>query len=363
MPQGSLTRYDLYRAILFATGIYLALTFIRQIADVLLIFSLTLIVVINLDPAVSWLHRKRIPRQVSAGALAVVTLGLFGLTMYLIIPPAISQFQELIADLPGYIKNAESWFSHLAARFSIVGGMLPRKLDLDVNTLKQLGGPLLGGVTRFTQSLVGIVTGTFLIFVSTVYTLANPQPLAVGFLRAIGREYRDRVVHAGHRLSVQIIAWGRGVLIAMFAIFLLSWIALSIIGIKQAFLFAVIAGLFEAVPIIGPIIGAIPPSVVSLLQDPSLTIWVIVSFIVIQQIENHLLIPLLMSHQLSLHPVTIIFSVLVMGGLFGLIGIFLATPAAAAAGIIYEELYLCGREERCDNQAQEGEEPDAGDSS
>ena len=115
--------------------------------------------------------------------------------------------------------------------------------------------------------------------------------------------------------------------------------------VKQAFLFGVIAGLLEIVPVIGPLVAAVPPVIVALLQNPIMAIWVVIVFTGIQQAEGHLIIPLVMSKQLSLHPVTVIFSVLVMGGLFGIIGIFLASPAAFTAGIIYEEILLPKRVE------------------
>ncbi len=141
---------------------------------------------------------------------------------------------------------------------------------------------------------------------------------------------------------------------------MLTWLALFLLGIKQAFLFGVIAGLLEIVPIIGPMSGGVLPTVVALAMSPVLALWVVGAFIVIQQIENHVLIPMVMSRQVRLHPVTVIFWVFVMGGLYGLIGVFLATPAGVTAGVLYEEFYLHELSDGCEETpVQKSEEDEA----
>lgn len=341
MTEKGLTRRDLAWAIIFAAAVYLAIKFISQIADVILIFSITLLAVTILNPAVTWLQKKRIPRSLSAGLMALLTLSIVGTILYVAIPPAIIQLREFVKELPSVMDSAQTWAAKLLKNNPEISALLPAKPNTG---LTEVTRPLIGGLSTFTVSAAGVVTAAFLIFISTIYILAHPEPLISGVLRFAGREYSERVREAGAKLGGQIRSWGLGLAAGMFAIFLLTWIALSIIGIKQAFLFAVIAGVLEAVPVLGPVISAVPPTIVALAQDPIMAVWVIVAFIIIQQLESHILVPMIMSRQLALHPVTVIFFVLVMAGLFGIIGIFLAAPAAATAGIIYDELYLRNRE-------------------
>lgn len=341
MPEKGLTRRDLAWAILFAAAVYLAIKFISQIADVIMIFSIILLAVTILSPAVTWLQKKRIPRSLSAGLMALLALSTLGLLLYLAIPPVLIQLREFARDLPSVVETFQNRIAHIAHKNPEFSSLFPSRIKPDIG---QITSPLIGGISTLTVSAAGVIAAAFLIFISTIYILAHPEPLISGILRFAGREYSGRVREAGIKLAAQIRSWGLGLAAGMFAIFLLTWIALSIIGIKQAFLFAVIAGLLEAIPVLGPVISAIPPTIVALAQDPILVVWVIVAFIIIQQFESHILVPMIMSRQLALHPVTVIFFVLVMAGLFGIVGIFLAAPAAATAGVIYEELYLKNRE-------------------
>lgn len=347
MPERGLTRRDLYSAIIFAALVYFAVRFITGIVDVLLIFSVTILVVTILNPMVSWLERRRIPRPVSAAVLAVGTIGVMTLVLYLVIPPAIDQLQELTKQVPSAVQTLQDRSARLAQDYPALQRIVPRADVIDPQTIQEFGRSIIGGASTVTASAVGALAGAFLVFILTIYALSNPKPLVDGVLRAVRPDQRPTLLAAGQRLGMQVRAWGVGVLVGMFAIFALTWIVLSIIGIKQAFLFAVIAGLLEAVPIIGPVIAAIPPIIVAVLQSPILAIWVALAFLVIQQVESNLLVPMIMSRQLSLHPVTVIFSVLVMGGLFGIIGIFLAVPAAALVGVLYDELYICRRDGSC----------------
>ena len=338
MQQQGLTGRDLRNAILFGALVYLAIRFITQIADILLILSVSGLATAALSPIVSRLRRRRVPRQLSAGVLALAVIGVMVLAGYLIVPRAAEQVRELVKQGPGYVDEAQRWAHKVG-----LGKYLPKKID--TSYLNEIARPLITGASRATASAAGAIAGGFLVFIITIYLLANPSPITEGFLRVMAPRQREQARGAGERLATQVRAWAVGVLIGMFFIFLVTWIALSIIGMEQAFLFAVIAGLLEAVPVLGPILSAVPPTVVALLSSHPITaLWVVIAFIGIQQFEGNVLIPVVMSRQLSLHPVTVVFAVLVMGGLFGIVGVFLAAPAAVTAGIIFDEFYLCPRE-------------------
>lgn len=340
MTQEGLSGRDLRNAILFGAVVYLGIRFIADIADIILIFSVTGLFVMVLDSPVSWLARHKVPRQISAAVIGLVVIGLVVLALYLIIPPASRQVQELWKQGPQLADGLKKWLQGFADAHPTIAGLIPRDISIDGQSIRQITPSLLGGASRLTASAAGTIISIFLVFISTIYTLANPRPLSEGFLNVVGPAYRNRFEAAGERLQAQMKAWAGGIAAAMVIIFALTWVLLAAIGLKQAFLFAVVAGLLEAVPIIGPVLSAVPPVLVTLMSgNPILALWIIVLFIAIQQVENHLLVPMIMSRQLSLHPVTVIFSVLVMGGLFGIVGVFLASPAAAALGVLFDELY------------------------
>ncbi len=291
MPAQGLTGRDLRYAILFAAAIYLAIRFITYIADILLIFSLSSLIAIVLDPGVSWLEKRKIPRQASAMALAIIILGLIAFAIYLIIPPATQQIKELYSQRNELAKNLKQWEQSLKDRYPSIAAYLSDPHVLNEDTIRRMSGQLLGGISRVTASLAGMITGAFLTFIITIYLLANPQPIVNGFLKAVGPSSREKWKMAGEQLAIQIRAWAQGIVIGMIAIFVFTWIGLLIIGVKQAFLFGVIAGLLEAVPILGPILSAIPPIIVALIQKPILALWVVILFIGIQQLESNVLVP------------------------------------------------------------------------
>lgn len=355
MANQGITGRDLRNTVLFAAFLYLVFRFISQIIDILLIFSITALLAVALNPAVSWLEKRRVPRSLSAGVLALATIALIALILYLIIPPAIEQITDLWSQAPDLLLRVRGWFLQLQESYPRLAGYLPSDISIDRETIQQVGSSIIGGASRITASLVGALTATFVVFISTIYVLANPRPLIEGFLKLVGPDRRGNFIRAGERISAQIVAWVQAAAIGMFLIFILTWVGLSIIGMKQAFLFGIIAGLLEIVPIIGPIVAAVPPTLVALLQNPVTAIWVVVLFTAIQQIEGNVILPLVMSKQLSLHPVTVIFAVLVMGGLFGIIGVFLAAPAAFTAGIIYEEIFMPEQKEIKEREEEQEE--------
>lgn len=332
-----MTFRDLRNAILFLALVYIVIVFLIYIVDVILIFSITALIVITLNPLVNWAQKHRIPRGLSTAFLAIAFVGIVVGIMFYIVPLATDQFKQLARELPAIEHKIKSYFASIRARYP---GL---HLGMGGITIQSVAFTLLGaigGAARITEDIILVISGAVIIFVTTIYTLINPEQLIDGSFRAVDAMHRPRLVAAAKRLSIQIRSWAFGVIISMITIFILTWLAMSLIGLKQAFLFGVIAGILELVPVVGPIMAAVPPIIVGLTVSPLTALWVIIAFIIIQQFENHVLIPMVMSRQVSLHPVTVIAWVLVMGSIYGIIGIFLATPAAVTAGLLYDELYL-----------------------
>jgi putative permease len=344
-----ITAADLRRTILFAALVYLAMTFINAIAGVVLLFSLIALFSLVLNPVVARLTRYGVPRQLSAALLAVLVLSAIGLFGWLVVPPAAEQLADLTADLPEQVERtqarAESWADR-------VGVALP---DLEAEQLLEIAagaGPLLARIGSYTLGLFSVVAGALILLISVVYVLAKPRPLVEMLLRLFRPSRRDRATRVVQNLANQTRQWALAALASMGAVFIMTWLALSIIGLPYAFLFAIVAGLLEIVPVLGPVVAAIPPILLGLSQDTMTGIWVLAAFVVIQQIESNVVFPLVMAGGLELHPVTVMFFVLAMGGLFGIIGIFLAVPAAITARVILLEFYIDNDEDKAGFEEQ-----------
>jgi putative permease len=185
--------------------------------------------------------------------------------------------------------------------------------------------------------------------VLVIFSVGHPVPLVAGLLAATPERYRGRVEAAMRRILYQLKNWAFGSLVLGVVIGVMTAIGLSVLGmvtdqkIPYILLFSVIAGIGEMIPTLGPIVSAFPPVLVALTIDPMLAVWVALLFLVIQQVENNFVVPLVMGQTLDFHPVSIIFAVLVMGTLFGLFGAVLAMPMAAIIKVCWEEFYLVPR--------------------
>jgi putative permease len=343
-PRG-ITAADLRRTILFAALIYLALSFINAIAGVFLLFSLIALFSLVLNPVVAKLERRRIPRQLSAALLALLVLAGLGLVGWLAVPPAAAQMEELVADLPERVERAQDWIERRADRLGVA---FPSVETEQILEMAAGAGPLLARIGGYTLTVFSVAAGALILLISVVYVLAKPRPLAEMLLRLFRPARRQRATKVVQDLGNQTRQWAVATLVSMGAVFLMTWLALGIIGLPYAFLFAIVAGLLEVVPVLGPVVAAVPPILLGLSQDMMTGVWVFAAFVVIQQIESNVVFPLIMAGGLELHPVTVMFFVLAMGGLFGIVGIFLAVPAAITARVILLEFYVDNDEKETD---------------
>lgn len=327
--------------ILFATAVYLAIKFIVTIVGVVVLFSLVALIVIVLNPLVGWLERRRIPRPLSAGVLALAALGLVGLLAWLAIPIAVREARDLISHAPQYASSV----SRFLASKGLAASDAPVRAEQISDIAFSKAGAVLSRIGAYTMSIAGLVASGLIVFISVIYALSSPRPLAEGLLRMLPPDGRGHFTDVMQQVSVQMRQWALSMIAGMAAIFVLTWILLGpILHVQFAFVFALLAGLLEIVPTIGPVASAVLPVLVALAQDPLKAVWVVVGFIIIQQVESHLIIPLILGRGVRLHPLTVVFSVVVMALLFGIIGIFLAVPVAAVTKTLVEEFYLKPRE-------------------
>jgi predicted PurR-regulated permease PerM len=204
---------------------------------------------------------------------------------------------------------------------------------VDGNTAEDIaenGGQLLRGVGSVVVSLVGVMAGLLIAMVAALYFAISPQLYIDGFLRLLPKARRHRAAEIltaiGQSLRYWLLAQG----VAMLLIMVTSFIGLMIIGVPMASLLALIAGITNFVPYIGPIIGFVPALLVALGNSPEMALWVTVLFAGIQFLEGNIIEPIVQRRITHLPPVLTILSQTVMGTLFGVLGVVLATPMLAA---------------------------------
>lgn len=193
-----------------------------------------------------------------------------------------------------------------------------------------------GAATRLLDGLVALVV---VIFVG-VYLASNPQPYIRGLLRLFPIARRQRIGETLYACGYTLRWWIFGQLLAMAVVGLLMGLGLAIIGVPLAFVLGVVAGLFEFIPTIGPLIGLAPALVLALTDSPTTALWVLGLYSVVQTIESYLLTPLVQQRVVHLPPVVTIVSQVFFAWVVGPIGLLVAVPLVAVVMVIVQTLYV-----------------------
>ena len=334
---------------------------------VVLVFAVAFLLAAVLHPTVTWMNeRAHIPRVLSAfllmGGLVGVTIGVG----YWALPPIVQQASQLGRAVPELHEQLGRPFANLARRYpSWERWLLSGSQVIQVQRWVM---PLISGIQTYAAVLGQVLVGAALVVVAALYTLVAPVSLASGLIQLWPAEERARVAQGVNAAMARVRRWIGAQVIAMLTVGILSGLAVWLLGLPFAALFGVFAGLLEIVPALGPFLGAVGPVLAALAIEPTRALWVVVAFTAIQQLENNVLIPLIIGSSLRIHPVPILFVIFVMGGLFGMLGVFLAVPTMAVAQAVYEESRQpppeqrehAEKEARAALEMTEAEEPEQG---
>lgn len=309
----------------------------------LLLIYVCILFATGLSPLVRWIERRRrsgrrrLPRPAAILLIYATVIGIIVGIGFAVVPPLIEQSQALWKDLPGRIDQVQ-------ARLVSWGLISPDASYQDL--LKQAPGSgdavniVLGTVWGFVGGLFGLVT----ILLLTFYLLVESQSIFNFFVRLFPRERREKVSEVSALVTNKVSAWLGGQLFLGFIIAATTAIGLGLMGVPYFFVLALIAGVGEMIPMVGPLLSAIPAIAVAFTVSPGLALAVAIFFLVQQQLENAVLVPKLMGQTVGLSAVTVILSLLIGGQLLGFVGALLAVPTAAIIQVLFEELYLAEKE-------------------
>jgi len=315
----------------------LTLVFIYQIRDVLLLLFASFVISSALFPTVDWLSKK-IPR-----GIVVVFIYLVGLIVLLtLLIPFVnvigSQSQEFIKKFPGYWTNITQVLYDFEI-FAASKGFIPDYAEV-ISHASKIGQELLEKSIGFTINIFTGIAGAFTLAVIVLFVLLDKDSLSSGYLKLFPPKYRERAKHITEEISHKVGGYVRGQLLLMFAVGLLTAIGLKIISMEFALLLGIIAGIMEIIPIVGPVLAAVPAVIVALAQDPWLALWVVVVYLIVQRLENHILTPMILGTFLEMHPLIIIVAILVAASTLGVFGVILSPAIAASLYVLLQELYL-----------------------
>jgi predicted PurR-regulated permease PerM len=309
----------------------------------LLVIYVCVLFATGLSPLVRWIERRRtsgkrrLPRPAAILLIYATVIGLLVGIGFAVLPPLIEQSQAFWRDLPDRIgaiqRRLVSW-----------GLISPDTSYKDL--LQQAPGSgdavnfVLGTVWGFVGGLFGLVT----ILLLTFYLLVESQSIFNFFVRIFPRERRQTVADVSAMVTNKVSAWLGGQIFLGFIIGATTAIGLGLMGVPYFFVLALIAGIGEMIPMVGPLLSAIPAIAVAFTVSPGLALGVAIFFLVQQQLENAVLVPKLMGQTVGLSAVTVILSLLIGGSLLGFAGALLAVPTAAIIQVLFEELYLAEKD-------------------
>jgi predicted PurR-regulated permease PerM len=283
-----------------------------------------------------------VPRFLGAAAALFALIAVFAGLVALMLPTFIDQVEEFIDAVPGIVEDLEQEIADITGREpGDVGQDLENRLEEIVDDPGSLVGPLLA----IGAGLIGFLAASVLVVVTAYYIAVRPQPLIDGALSLFPPERREWALGVGDRIRDAWIGWMKGAIVDMVLNGLLIWGGLSLIGLEFAYIFGVLAGLLTVVPYFGPIAASLPPILFALADSPEKALLVVAVFVVVQQIEGNLTIPLVMSQTVRLHPAVIAVGVVIVGQLLGFIGLFVAVPLLSLATILVQELWVKPRQQ------------------
>jgi predicted PurR-regulated permease PerM len=326
-----------YRTVLLAAGLLLFGLLFRQLVTLLLAMLMTIVIAIPLAAAAARLERHRIPRPLGALLALIGGVGTLALVIYLLIPPFVDQTNQFVDDVPAIVHNLEDVYADVTGqKSSEVGDQVQNFFERYTDDPDRLVGPL----TSIGLSLAGILGALVLILITAYYMAIRPEPLVNGLVRLAPPPRREHIRHVLARIRWSWIGWLEGVVIDMLVTGVMLYVALTIVGLDFAIFFAVLSALLVVVPYFGAIAGAIPPVLFALTDSPGKALVVLGAYILVQQLESNVTIPIIMAQRVRLHPAVIAVGVVVVGQLFGFIGLFVAVPILSLIIITVEEFWV-----------------------
>lgn len=312
-----------------------------SILKILFPFFLGYVLAWLLNPVVNKLEKKKIKRTLSVFIVYLTILVVMSLFLWAIIPPLITQITDTSKSLTVLVSGNTDLLSNFVDKMDPEGtfGLAAIEQDLYISLtdyFTKLG-------TNLPETIITIVAsfmkgmGTILIgFVIGFYMLFNFNNVTAHIMNLLPKKHKNSIEELIKRTSSTLNSYIKGILTVSSLLSLLCLIAFSIMGLKSPLLFALLVGVTNVIPYIGPYIGGIPAVFVGFSQDPVIGLLVVVFLVILQTIEGNVLTPMVMSKKLDIHPVTIIIMLLLFGYFFGIIGMIFATPVAAIIKVFYD---------------------------
>ena len=321
--------------------VFVALSFwlLYRFNQVVFILFITIVMGTVIRPVVTWLHRRGLPRIAGVILVYLLLLALLISFVLLLFPLIVEQGTTIAAAVPGYYQSLREWMVNYPNQLIVrLSEFLPATLP-GLEPIQQTGQQMLASAG---QALGYVASAAKVIFMAMVilllafhWTLDGPRTIQ-SLLLLVPKGQRESISELISAMETKVGFYIAGQGVLCLAIGIMALVAYLIIGLPNALVLALVAGVLEAVPMIGPLLGAIPAAVIALSIAPSKLVWVIVATLVIQQMENSLLVPRVMRKAVGVNPFVSLLALFAFSSLFGIAGALMAIPMAAIIQLLLD---------------------------
>lgn len=314
---------------------------IERFLSILILLFASFLVAFLLGPLVDRLEGRGMPRIVAIAILYLVLVGVLTVGALLLVGPLTAQVQDLVKTLPTLFSTQSETQAQIDRFFQQQG------IPVSVSSLRtdlaayvtSAGSSLLGGTLAVLTGLVTFVTDLFLVLAITFYLLLDGRNMRTWALRLLPERARERWFFIEATLNRVLGGYIRGQIVVALTVGAAAGVGSALLGVQYPLVIGLLAFLFEFIPLVGPVLGMIPAVILALFQPLPLVWWVIIYFIVLQQVESNVIVPRVSGHAVGLHPLGALLALLAGVEVGGLGGALLAVPVAGVLYVVFLALY------------------------
>ncbi len=372
-PQSDVRPHSFYFYLLVGTALYVFVKTFSLLSPILFSFLLIVLVSFAMNPVISRMRRLTGGRIVATGLVLAASFLVIAVTVWALFEPIKVATTKMADRFPGYWERFQKPLIKIEKKAILSEEKLQAEVATEVaqeaaktgerhvtrlatkesalpKTANQSGfirsrlGQMLEGLAASFKAVAFNVAQILLVFVTVffgvIFTLMNPRPLLRTIFSVVPERHHGRTLIILQRIGEFVPGWALATLLTMLTVgllvFLLMW---PLFGLTDALVLGLIAGILETVPYLGPIMSAVPALLFALGEGGVAPLWVLLAYLGVQLLENNLISPLIMAGRMKLHPMAVLFSMLLCVAVFGVLGVLVAAPMVAVVSIMHDELY------------------------
>jgi predicted PurR-regulated permease PerM len=330
------------------------LAFFQSMVDLLLPFIVGFAIAFLITPLMLWFEQKvlitpalsqRTKRKISASFAFTIAIAVFGTFVATVVPQVLSSIAQLSNLLPDYVASAEryltQWFLSLNLRDEVLVLLIDTGNEL-LKNLAQITRDIIPMILNFSWNFVSVLIRTVIGFIVSIYILLDRERFTVQFRKltyaVFSKKQSERLFDISKLSARMFNSFIIGKTVDSLIVGVICYIFMLIFGWPYPVLISLIIGVTNMIPVFGPFIGAIPALFLLFIVDPSAALWFALFIIILQQIDGNIIGPLILQDSMGLPSLWIMFAIIIGGGFFGLIGMFLGVPVFAIIYVIVKEI-------------------------